>query len=199
MSEEASADDVAWFCRQVRARSQEHEEAMSVAAQRTWLSIAVGILRQELDSMVRVIFLLKQHDPRLRARLLRQAVSGEIWTLPTSNGRSRRVTDRDMVDLAHTLHDGWIRLVYRFGCSFIHLSNLHDYHSRDPFHGLPQDEREDIARYLRQYHGGPVSAELTFEEIAAYVPKVLGKITSNLELYLTDLERGLVPQRQSVR
>ena len=40
-----------------------------------------------------------------------------------------------MVDLAQGLH-GWTQLVYRFGCSFIHLSDLHDYQARDPFNLL---------------------------------------------------------------
>ncbi len=139
--------------------------------------------------MVRVIFLLEQVDTGLRRQLLHQAVAGEIWTLPTSNGRPRRVTDRDMVDLAQRIHEGWTERVYRFGCRFIHLSNMHDYHARDPFRGLPWEEREDIAQYLRYYHDGDVSAESTFEEVAAYAPRVLDKIASNLEHSLRDLER----------
>jgi hypothetical protein len=81
--------------------------------------------------------------------------------------------------------------VYRFGCGFIHLSNFHDYHSRDPFRALPQERREDIVRYLLHYHGGSVTPESTFEEIAIYAPRALGKITSNLDLYLNDLEQRL--------
>lgn len=94
-----------------------------------------------------------------------------------------------MVDLAQNLQ-GWTQLVYRFGCSFIHLSDLHDYHARDPFRGLALEDRQHVAQYLRQYHGGNVSADSTFDEITAYMPKVLDKITSNLEYYLKDLEPG---------
>ena len=108
---------------------------MQVADQRGWYSITVGILRQELDSTVRVIFLLSQCDHRLRTQLLEQAVCGEAWTVPTPNGKLKKVRDREMVDLAQGLH-GWTQLVYRFGCSFIHLSDLHDYQARDPFNLL---------------------------------------------------------------
>lgn len=55
MNERASRGDTAWFWRQVRTRSREHREAMTIAAQQGWLSIMVGILRQELDSMIRII------------------------------------------------------------------------------------------------------------------------------------------------
>lgn len=188
MSDDVTPEVLTWFCRQVRARSHEHQQAMAMATQQGWLSIAVGILRQELDSMVRVIFLIEQPNPGLRVRLLEQAVSGERWKVPTSNGKLKPVTDRDMVDLAQHLH-GWTQLVYRFGCSFIHLSDLHDYHARDPFRDLPLQEREDIAQYLRKYHGSDVSADSTFEKVVAYVPKVLDKIASNLEVYLNDLEQ----------
>lgn len=163
---------------------------MSFAAQQGWLSIMVGILRQELDSLIRVIF-LEQQDPGLRAQLLDQAVSGEVWKLPTSKGKLSKVTDRQMVDTADLAPNlqGWTQLVYRFGCSFVHLSDLHDYLARDPFRGLPLEDRQNIAKYLRQYHGGNVSADSTFDEITAYLPKVLDKIASNLECYLKDLEQ----------
>lgn len=141
--------------------------------------------------MVRVIFLIEQTDPRLRKLLLEQAVSGTAWALPTPKGKLKKVTDRDMVDFAQHLH-GWTELVYRFGCSFIHLSNLHDYQARDPFHSLPIEEREGIAQYLRQYHGGVASRDSTFTDIATYTPKVLEKITSNLENGLRHLEQATI-------
>jgi hypothetical protein len=180
-------ENVDWFCRQVRTRSHEHHQAMLIAHERGWLSIAVGILRQELDSMVRVVFLLSQPDRRQRNALLVSAVSGQPWTVPTPEGKMRRVTDRDMVELAQNLH-GWARNVYRFGCGFIHLSHLHDYPARDPFRALSIVERQWVADYLRQYHGGEASPDSTFQEISAYMPRVLEKISSNLEHYLEVLE-----------
>ncbi len=160
---------------------------MRMAFKKGWLSVAVGILRQELDSMVRIIFLRNQPDSQQRVRLLRMAVSGEAWSLPTPRGNLMRVTDRQMVDFANDLH-GWSKMVYKFGCNFIHLSDCHDYHARDPFAALPDDERLSIAQYLRQYHQGNASADSTFEEISAYFPKVLEKISANLEHELRGLE-----------
>jgi hypothetical protein len=160
---------------------------MYVANRQGWLSIIVGILRQELDSMVRVIFLLSLPEPAERQRLLSSSVSGKDWEVPTSKGRMRKVTDREMVERAQAFH-GWVRNVYLFGCSFIHLSDRHDYLARDPFRALPLAEREWIAQYLRRYHGGLASSDSTFREISAYAPKILNKISSNLEIYLARLE-----------
>lgn len=184
----ASNDDLGVFCRQIRQRSSEHQEAMTLAAERGWRSIAFGILRQELDSMVRVIYLLTQ--PRqLRADLLAASVAGVRWRVQTENGKMKPVTDREMVDLAQNLH-GWTRNVYEFGCRFIHLSSAHDYLARDPFQALPFEEREGIAQYINHYHRRPdqtLSVNSTFDDIIAYAPLILKKISRNLEHELAAL------------
>ena len=46
-----------------------------------------------------------------------------------------------MADLAQH-HQGWTLSVYKFGCTFIHLSSVHDYNDRDPLEQLPDDERQ---------------------------------------------------------
>lgn len=46
------------FCRQVRSRSKEHQKAIGLLSEAGLAGQMVAILRQELDSMVRVIYLL---------------------------------------------------------------------------------------------------------------------------------------------
>ena len=173
--------DVGWFIRQVRARSWEHSEAMPVVFEQGWYSVAVGILRQELDSMIRVIYLLRERDRERRADLIRQAVSGQKW----------KVRDKEMVEAARRLPGyPWVRQVYKFGCGFIHLSRNHDYQARDPFRALSPDQRRTIAEYLREHHDGEVSAESAFDDIIGYVPMVLGKIAFRLDGFLDDLDNN---------
>jgi hypothetical protein len=145
----------------------------------------VAILRQELDSMVRVIYLLAQ-PPDRRGLLIDSSVNGKKWSQQNSKGA---VTDKEMVDLAQRLQ-GWTLSVYKFGCAFIHLSALHDYNDRDPLRQLPIEERDDILRHCRHYHGGPISNEPTFLDLVPYFPSVLKKIADNLECYLKHLESG---------
>jgi hypothetical protein len=116
-----SESDKAIFCRQVRARSGDLEQAMELVSARGLTSVTVGLLRQQLDSMVRVLFLIAQQDRHLRSRLISEAVLGKQWKLPTAKGRWNKVTDRDLVAAADR-HDGWSARVYRFGCSFIHCA-----------------------------------------------------------------------------
>jgi DnaJ-domain-containing protein 1 len=179
--------EVCVFTRQIRRRSAEHAEAIRLVAAAGLLTPAVGLLRQEVDSLTRVIYLLAQ-PLEDRERLIRASIAGERWKHP--NGRSP-VTDRDMVDLSSRLI-GWTQAVYKFGCAFIHLSNLHDYDESDPLSKLSPRERSDILRYLREYHGAPKSDRPDLAEILPLLPRVLKKISHNLESYLGKLESSMV-------
>lgn len=178
-------DFLSIFLRQVRHRSEEHQRAMLLLAKEGLAGQMVAVLRQETDSMVRVIYLLTQ-SPKRRAALIEASVRGEKWSQPNSRAS---VTDKEMVDLAQNLQ-GWTRSVYKFGCAFIHLSGLHDYNDRDPLEQLPLQEREDILDHCRYYHGGPQENDAKFSDLVIYLPSVLEKIAGNLECYLDHLEQG---------
>ncbi|MGK2958776.1 MAG: hypothetical protein ACSLFB_10340 [Acidimicrobiales bacterium] len=170
------------FIRQIRSRSAEHQKAVELLSCAELPGQIVAILRQELDSMVRVIYLLSQPVER-RNSLISQSVGGEKWRQDNSKGS---ITDKEMVDLAQKLN-GWTLSVYKFGCAFIHLSALHDYESRDPIGLLPPNERNDLIQHCRYYHGGPIQDNPSFKDFVPYLPDVFKKISSNLKCYLADL------------
>ncbi|KAI3494617.1 hypothetical protein L1887_40596 [Cichorium endivia] len=171
---------VAVFTRQILSRSSDHKRAMQLLAAANIPSQMMAVLRQELDSMVRVIYLLSQ-EPASRTILIEASVNGQQWLQPGGRGR---VTDREMVELAQQLQ-GWTRSVYTFGCAFIHLSNLHDYNDRDPMSLLPAKEREAILHHCRYYHGGPEGS--AFIDLLHYLPSILEKVSGNLKCYLAQL------------
>lgn len=147
----------------------------------------MSILRQELDSMVRVIYLLYIKDQTYREELIKASVEGRQWTL---QGKKAKVTDREMVNLSQTLERGWTESVYRFGCAFIHLSSFHDYKDRDAMDMISVQDRRDIVAHVTQYHGAPRGEK--FNDLIPILPMVFEKIASNLESYLSDLEKGKV-------
>lgn len=173
------------FLRQVRARSDENQRAMAVLSQSQILGQMISVLRQELDSMVRVMYLLSQPTER-RRELIEASVEGRKWLQPNSRAC---VTDKEMVEHSETLH-GWARSVYKFGCAFIHLSDLHDYNHRDPFEAISADDRASIIEHCRYYHGGPSAENVSMADFAPYLPRILEKISSNLGCYLRELESG---------
>lgn len=186
-------DSLPVFLRQVRSRSEDHQRAMSVLAEARLPGQMVSILRQELDSMVRVIYLLEQNIDRRNA-LIDASVRGEKWSQPNSRAS---VTDKEMVDLAQSLQ-GWSRSVYKFGCAFIHLSNLHDYSDRDPLEQLPPEERDDLLAHCRFYHSGPNQDDANFSDLIPYLPRVLEKISANLKCYLSKLNKGTSPDAAEI-
>jgi hypothetical protein len=186
MLDETSMTPLALFCRQVRNRSAENRTALELLHHHRLTGTVVSILRLELDSMVRCIFLGSITNGKYRAQLVEDSVHGRQWR--TEDGK-RKVTDRDMVEISNTFH-GWTRNVYTFGCRFIHLSDFHDYADRDPFDSLTQEERQDIGAYLQHYHGLIVDANTKMREILWVLPRVFEKIAANLECCIRDLEAG---------
>ncbi|MCP4394493.1 MAG: hypothetical protein GY804_09550 [Alphaproteobacteria bacterium] len=169
------------FCKIVRQRSYENKKAMSALKVAGLSGHMFSVLRFELDSMVRVIFLLSETKEN-RIELINKTINGDKWKLA---GRGQ-ITDRIMVDLADELN-GWTKSVYKFGCAFIHLSSFHDYSQTDPFSSLSPQESTDIKNHMNYYHGFPNSQDLNMLSITLYLPRIFDKIKDNLECYIKNL------------
>ncbi len=172
------------FINLIQSRSDEHEVAFSRLHDLP--GSMMSILRQELDSLIRVLYLLSLTDLTERDRLMSCTLSGEPWKYTTTKGKQAIVTDAVMVDISQKL-EGWSKSVYKFGCAFIHLSNFHGYMSSNPLDSISTEDKADILEHMRCYHHGPESDNPTFSEFAQYFPKVFSKIKGNLECYLEAL------------
>lgn len=170
------------FCSIVRDRSRENKQAINLLSRAGLTGQVMSVLRQELDSMVRVVFLLNQNIDE-REHLINLTLTGQKWKLRSN----ANVTDRQMVDLGDTLN-GWTKSVYKFGCAFIHLSSFHDYAFNDPFDNIEVDEINSITTHLNYYHGFSMTEKLNMQSVSFYLPMVFEKIVSNLECYLKNLE-----------
>lgn len=175
-------DNTEQFCKIVRQRSKENKQAIGLLSRTGLTGQVMSVLRQELDSMVRVIFLLSQTIDE-REHLIDLTLTGKKWKLKNN----ANVTDKQMVELADTLN-GWTESVYKFGCAFIHLSSYHDYAFNDPFENLEQDEIDSLKYHLNNYHKFPLTIDLTIQSISHYLPMVFDKIEGNLECYVKHLE-----------
>jgi len=166
------------FCRTVRERSRDNSAALRLLDRAGLTGKVIGTLREELDSMIRCIYLLSISDRSRRDELIGKFLKGERWPVP----------DAKMVTLSSRLQ-GWTQSVYNFGCAFIHLSKYHD-KSQDPLDLLNRQEREQIAQHLSYYHGFRMDSNTRFRDIVPILPRVFEKIASNLECYVSDLENN---------
>lgn len=178
------------FCRIVRARTAENQSAFATLLSSGSLGVAVGMLRQELDSLIRVAYLCDMDSTSPTAQsLIQDAVDGKQWAETTNKGKQRRITDREMVDIASKL-GGWVDIIYKFGCGLIHLSNLHDHESNDPFDGaIDLINSGQIVHYLHQYHGYP-DQDIDKQRLVQYLPKVMEKLVQNVDYYVGKIENA---------
>ena len=181
------------FCQILRERSNEHISAGNLLFANGHYGQLIAILRQELDSLVRTVFLLSK-DLATRQHFINQTLQNLKWTQPNSK---TIVTDRQMVDLTDKLH-GWTNSVYKLGCAFIHLSPMVDYKNHNPFQQLTQNEIDDIKQHLHNYHGFSLSKSLDMTTISPYLLKVLDKVSGNLGCYIDSLEDNRVEAMQTL-
>lgn len=158
----------------IQNRSEENKKSLNLLFPQGLFGNCISILRQELDSFIRVMYLGRISDFDERERLMNQTLLGEKWTVLTPNNKWKQITDKDMVEKANEFY-GYIQYVYKFGCASIHLSDFHDYATKNPFEKLSDIEKYDIKNYLNTYHNFPVENELTVENISDHIPDVLRK------------------------
>lgn len=177
------------FISLIKQRSCENKKAFDALYQLQLYGNCLSVVRQELDSLIRVIYLLTIPDLHEREVLIHATLNGEKWKRKNSAGKMIIITDKEMVELSEKLN-GWTLSVYKFGCSFIHLSQFHDYHIIDPLNALSEIEKENIINHINYYHGASLNIKSTINDVIPYLGNILEKIKSNLECYLNDLGAG---------
>ena len=126
------------FIELIKKRSDENEKSMNALFEQQLIGNCISILRQELDTFIRIIYLGLEPNLAEKERLMKSTLNGEKWKSLTVNNKLKNVTDREMVDLS-TQVKGYVEYVYKFGCSFIHLSDYHNYKKENPFEKLMEN------------------------------------------------------------
>ena len=183
MNNQSLEQNLKVFCDIIQKRSMENSESIKILYEKGLYGICISILRQELDSMVRVLFLLSQKQS-VRAFLIMQTLNNEKWKIG-----AKIITDARLIENVLKLH-GWARNVYVFGCSFIHLSPFHYYSVVDPFSTIPNIQCEAIKNYMMDYHKFPKHLNVTFETMQPYLLCIFEKINNNLIYYLEQLSKN---------
>ncbi|GAX36935.1 hypothetical protein [Nodularia sp. NIES-3585] len=172
-----SSSSIIEFCQLVRDRSTEHQEAVNLLLENGIIGVAVGLLRQEIDSFIRVSHVFSTiHAISEKAQdLIADFMSGKKW--PVNDGEMLRN------------EGGWVKLIYQLSCNLIHLSNYHSYNRNDPFVNLvDSNTKTEIINYLNHKHGYPDNT-ISKEQFIPYISKILAKIVSNTDYHLKEIEK----------
>lgn len=170
------------FIRILTQRSTENTASIKLLHEQELFGTCITLLRQELDSLIRVCYLHTLTDTSEIDRLIHDTLDGVEW-----KKNSKRITDRKMVNIA-SQYNHWAPEVYDFGNCFTHLTNYHDYKLNDPLLSLDPIAKKTIKHYLNYYHGFPMIGDVTFQNIIPYIPQVAVKVSNNLQSYISQLE-----------
>jgi len=173
------------FVRIVFERSGENQSSSELLLKEAKYGVAIGLLRQEIDTFVRVTY-LNEVSKAEAIRLINEFDNGHQWTYIDSK---RRITDRDMVNIAKQYYF-WIEKAYEFGCKLIHLSEFYDYKHKDPFLSISLGDKKEIIKYLDSYHGYR-DDDIDLNRFILYFPKVMRKIEGKIKYYTRDLQKKL--------
>ena len=174
------------FYNLIKHRSIDNQKAFDVLYKNKLYGHCMSVLRQELDSYIRVMFLETSTN---KEHLMRQTLSGIKWNI-TSNGQTIKITDRYMLDNMKDYHmDVWeCEYIYKIGCFFIHLSKFHNYEIENPFAQYSEIDKQKIVQFIKSRHGYEKDASQlnvnNVETLIPFLPLIMNKISSNLQCKL---------------
>lgn len=171
------------FYRLVQNRTDENRKSLDVLLDSGNYSVAIGLLRQEIDTFIRLVYLAKISDDEAK-RLITDLVNGKKWKHTV--GRGERITDREMVNEAKIQYF-WVEIAYAFGCKLIHLSEIHDYKNVDPLTTISSNDKYEIIEYLKSYHGYR-DTDIDIERFILFLPNVMEKIRGKVIEYNNQLK-----------
>jgi hypothetical protein len=170
------------FIKQVENRSLENQNAFNLLYENECYGVCIGIIRQELDSLLRVSYLIEFNGwcfNEFAFELVKNSVESGEWRY-LNNNKFKRVTDKEMLDKG-----GWESIVYDFGCGLIHLSNKHSY-KHNSILNISQNEKEKIIDYMKKYHDFD-KTDVDMNDIVEYLPRIYKKIRENIDYYLEEI------------
>jgi len=173
------------FIAQVQARSAENQKSFELLYKHECYGVCIGIIRQELDSLQRVSYLIDWDNGYQFRQNAFDLVSNNVqigeWVFLNANGKKQKVRDIDMLQTG-----GWEAVVYNFGCGQVHLTDKHLYRDFDPVVKMRDEEKQLTIEYLKKYHGFD-KREVDMNDIIQYLPKIYKKIYENIECNLEEI------------
>ncbi|MEP6615862.1 MAG: hypothetical protein ABJA57_04755 [Ginsengibacter sp.] len=178
------ADITTNFIKLIGERSSVDNSLLSSLLDQNLYAQAIAILSQDIDSLLRVAYLLTIGDRTERNNLMESMVKGEEWKSGKKNTSG--------TDMAATVvhYNKWISEVFDFGNLFSNITDHHDLKKDDPLVSLSSIQKTTMRYYLSTYHQFSYDMQMTFLNVSAYLPKVAAKVSSNLKRNMVDLENN---------
>lgn len=166
-------------------RLDENWKSFNILLEMKHYGNCISIMCQELDQVIRVLFLLKskRHE---RDQFINLSINSQKWFLLGKDNKKEYITDDIFLKFAETL-GGWERSIYEFGTSFKSLSNNYNYLLKDPIISLNETERKRLYDYIKEYHVSDFPSDFSLKDIIPVLPLIFEKLSLSLRSYITQL------------
>lgn len=174
------------FCEIVKKSSDENEKSIKILFERQLYKNCMAILRQEIELYIKTLF-LSMLEPDEREILMEAFLENKPWNKQKMMGKN--LTDRFMLEQIKKFpfNYGWEEISYKFGCSFIHFSVLHDLDNENITSYISEEDKINIVKYINQYHHGNLNSDFCFDDVKPYILDIFIKIKENMVFYLGQL------------
>jgi|GEM_PF-3999989 hypothetical protein len=142
----------------------------------------ISIMRQELDQLIRLLFLLHS-NPEEKKQFIYSSINSQKWYIVGKDGRKEYITEDMLLRFAETL-EGWERSIYEFGFSFGDLSANFNYGSRDPIKSMNDFDRQKLRKYITEYHIKDFPGDFSLSDLIPALPSIIEAISDKLKLYM---------------
>ena len=183
------------FFEAIKKRSDEHKKAFEFAVQEKLYGQMGAIIRQELDSLLRVDY-FKRLSEQEKKDTLAKFLANEKRTFPSDANMLETNTikyelpskdcDEEIELMLGAMSMGWTRFIYSIGCSLIHLTQLHNSGEVEPQLAFTDEERREIVegvncwQKLAMKSSFRISQDFTFNDLVMAAPAAFHKLRSNL-------------------
>ena len=166
----------------ISQRSEEHQKAFDYAIKEKLYSQVGSIIRQELDSLIRLSYYecLSESD---RQKIIKKFFAGEK-VFPNDTTLVNGVDSKGLLNKLPQL--GWAKHIYKVGCEFVHLTQLHNWEQGEPQLNFTNAERQDIKTnvdwWQKEYMKTDFVLDINFgfKDLAAAAPGIFNKLRVNL-------------------
>jgi hypothetical protein len=173
------------YIKLIKHRLDENWRSFKILYELKHYGNCITILCQELDQVLKILFLLKrrQHE---KEHLIDLTINSQKWHLQNKDNKKEYITDGILIKFAQSL-EGWEKSIYEFGFSFKSLSTNYNYLLKNPIRSLKNNEREKIHSYIQEYHIRDFSIDFTLDDLIPILPMIFELVSNNLKAYIEKL------------
>lgn len=173
------------FKKIVFQRLEENQKSFDILFGLKHYGNCISIMRQELDQIIRLLFLLNS-TKNVQRQLIESSINNHKWFVINKENKKDYITEEIISKYSESLN-GWDKSIYEFGLAFGSLATTFNYGTKDPIKTMAENDRDKIYKYILEYHNRDFPRDYDINVLIRELPDILNIISSNLQKYMDRL------------